>query len=89
MPDILIGEITEVHLSVEDGTGNVNMSVFDDTETVNMETQGDVIVRGGSDYNRLRNRPAINEHLLVGGENSLLDIGIGRANNVDINRLFI
>ena len=56
-------------------------------------TIGNPILREGggggeTNYDRLRNRPYINEHLLVGGENSLSDIGIGRANNTDIARLF-
>lgn len=39
-------------------------------------------------YDELLNRPSINEHLLVGGENSLYDLGIGRADGGDITRLF-
>lgn len=48
-----------------------------------------VIERGGTtDYNLLRNRPSINEHILTGGENTLESLGIGRASMADINRLF-
>lgn len=48
-----------------------------------------VIERGGTtDYNLLRNRPSINEHVLTGGENTLESLGIGRASMADINRLF-
>lgn len=47
-----------------------------------------VIDRGTTDYNLLRNRPSINEHVLTGGENTLESLGIGRASMADINRLF-
>lgn len=48
-----------------------------------------VIDRGGTtDYNLLRNRPSINEHVLTGGENTLESLGIGRASMADINKLF-
>ena len=48
-----------------------------------------VIDRGGTnDYNLLRNRPSINDHVLTGGENTLESLGIGRASMADINRLF-
>ncbi len=40
------------------------------------------------DYGMLRNPPAINQRVLASGENSLAQIGIGRANNMDINSLF-
>lgn len=47
------------------------------------------LVTIGGTYDKLINRPSINEHLLVGGENSLLDLGIGCANGEDITRLFL
>ena len=48
-----------------------------------------VIDRGGTtDYNLLRNRPSINEHVLTGGENTLESLGIGHASMADINKLF-
>lgn len=46
-----------------------------------------MVTIGGS-YDQLINRPSINEHELVGGENSLQDLGIGRATTSDILRLF-
>lgn len=54
-------------------------------------TTGNLVVReysGEMDYDVLLNKPAINEHVLVGGENSLDDIGIGLARTADINRIF-
>lgn len=47
------------------------------------------ITAGGTkDYDRLQNRPSINEHVLVGGENSLESIGIGLTSNQEIAKLF-
>ena len=48
------------------------------------------IIPGGvvSDYSMLTNLPKINDHTLNGGENSLSALGIGRASNTDINKLF-
>lgn len=47
-------------------------------------TPGEVI----SNYSMLTNLPSINDHVLAGGENTLASLGIGRASNADINRLF-
>lgn len=79
--DPCVGVDSKSQLDVEVGSRKLNVTI------------GSPILReGGSggeaNYERLRNRPCINEHLLVGGENSLSDIGIGRANNTDISRLF-
>lgn len=41
-----------------------------------------------SDYSMLTNLPKINDHTLNGGENSLSALGIGRASNTEINKLF-
>lgn len=43
---------------------------------------------GPKDYDRLKNRPSINEHVLIGGENSLESIGIGLSSNQEIAKLF-
>ncbi len=40
------------------------------------------------DYSRLRNKPAINEHLLHDGENTLESMGIGKTTNTAVERLF-
>lgn len=76
MPEIIIDELTEVSLIVEESIENISMNVTDESETVTMDSLSDIIVRYEKDYDRLDNRPAINGHLLVGGENSLEDIGI-------------
>lgn len=41
-----------------------------------------------SDYERLKNKPAINEHELRGGENTLAEIGLGLTTNTAILSLF-
>ena len=43
---------------------------------------------GPKDYDKLDNRPSINEHMLIGGENSLESLGIGLADNQAISKLF-
>lgn len=83
----ILDEITEVQLDVLEDEEIVAYSI-DDEDVVDMETRSDIIVRTVKNYDLLNNRPAINEHLLVGGENSLEELGIGRANNTDITRLF-
>ena len=83
----ILDEITEVQLEVLDDKETVAYTI-DGDDTVNMETRSNIIVRTIRNYDLLSNRPAINEHLLVGGENSLAELGIGRATNTDIARLF-
>lgn len=41
-----------------------------------------------TDYSRLSNKPAINDHELRDGNNMLDELGIGVARNTDIDRLF-
>lgn len=41
-----------------------------------------------NDYTNLRNKPAINEHELRAGDNTLEEIGIGRSSNTAIDNLF-
>ena len=83
----ILDEITEVQLEVVDDKEIVAYTI-DGDDTVNMETRSDILIRTIKNYDRLSNRPSINEHLLVGGENSLAELGIGRASNADIARLF-
>ena len=68
---------------------------FEVSSSDNIDVQVDnlVIIKDGSeqgtkDYNRLINRPKINSHELVGGENTLAQIGIGRSTNRAVDRLF-
>ena len=88
MTHMIIGDIENVEMIVQDEGSVVTMEPSSAIETVTMDAPTPVISRIERDYNRLNNRPSINEHLLVGGENSLSDLGIGRANNADIGRLF-
>lgn len=41
-----------------------------------------------NNYANLRNKPAINEHELRAGDNTLEEIGIGKSSNTAINNLF-
>ena len=54
------------------------------------KTSEDYGITGGgtTDYSMLTNLPKINDHTLNGGENSLSALGIGRASNAEINKLF-
>lgn len=83
----ILDEITEVQLDVLEDDEIVSYTI-DDDDIVDMETRSDIIVRTIKNYDLLNNRPSINEHLLVGGENTLEELGIGRATNTDITRLF-
>lgn len=74
---------------------NDELLSFELSSDDNIDVQVDnlVIIRDGSgqgtrDYNHLINKPKINSHELVGGENTLAQIGIGRSTNQAIDRLF-
>ena len=46
-------------------------------------------VQGGEvSYSMLQDKPSINEHQLISGENTLRQIGIGLSTNRAIDRLF-
>lgn len=45
-------------------------------------------VSSAGDYSKLKNKPAINEHQLMDGENTLVSIGIGKTTNTAVERLF-
>ena len=83
----ILNEITDVQLEVLEDKEIVSYSI-DDEDAVNMKANSDILIRTIKNYDLLSNRPSINEHLLVGGENSLEELGIGRASNSDIARLF-
>lgn len=88
MTHMIIGEVESIDMHVESQGSVVDMEPSDLHEQVKLESLTPVVVRTTNDYNQLSNRPSINEHLLVGGENTLEEIGIARANNADITRLF-
>lgn len=43
----------------------------------------------GIDYSQLGGKPTINQAPLQSGDNSLASLGINRASNADVNRLFL
>ena len=88
MTHMIIGEVESIDMHVKSQGSVVDMEPSDLHEQVKLESLTPVVVRTTNDYNQLSNRPSINEHLLVGGENTLEEIGIARANNADIARLF-
>lgn len=62
-------------------------------DNIDVQVDSLVIIKDGSgqgtnNYNHLINKPKINSHELVGGENTLIQIGIGRSTNQAIDRLF-
>lgn len=88
MTHMIIGDIENVEMVVQEEGSVVTMEPSSAIETVTMDAPTPVISRIERNYDRLNNRPSINEHILAGGENSLSDLGIGRANDTDISRLF-
>lgn len=74
-----------VDMTVDTNEQVVDMTVDDGAETVEMETDSILVVR---DYSILSNKPAINEHELRAGENTLNEIGIGLASAESITNLF-
>ena len=88
MTHIIVGEVESIDMQVESQGSVVDMEPSDLHEQVKLESLTPVVVRTANDYNQLSNHPSINEHLLVGGENTLEEIGIARATNADIARLF-
>lgn len=88
MTHMIIGEVESIDMHVEERGSSVSMEPSSITEEVTMSSPTPVVSRIERNYDKLNNRPSINEHLLVGGENTLEEIGIARANNADIARLF-
>ena len=88
MTHMIIGEVESIDMNVEERGSSVSMEPSSITEEVTMSSPTPVVSRIERNYDKLNNRPSINEHLLIGGENSLSDLGIGRAKNTDVNRLF-
>lgn len=88
MTHMIVGEIEKVDMEVEDASPKISMQAHSTEDVVTMGSPVAVVSRIEKDYDRLNNRPSINEHLLVGGENSLSDLGIELAKNADITRLF-
>lgn len=88
MTHMIIGDIESVEMTVKEGGSIVSMEPSSVIPAVEMSAPTPVVARIERDYDRLNNRPSINEHLLHGGENTLDEIGIARATSADIARLF-
>ena len=56
--------------------------------SINEDGDIEATENNSGDYGTLDNTPAINGTPLTSGENSLTSLGIGRANNTDVNNLF-
>ena len=66
-----------------------NKPTLNGVEISGDKTSEDYGITGGTtDYSMLTNLPAINNKPLTSGENSLSALGIGRASNAEINKLF-
>ena len=88
MTHMIIGDIESLDMHIESEGSVVDMEPSSNVEEVTMDSPTTVVSRIERDYDRLNNRPSINEHLLHGGENTLDEIGIARAASADIARLF-
>lgn len=88
MTHMIIGEVESIDMHAEERGSSVSMEPSSNTEEVAMSSPTPVVSRIERNYDKLNNRPSINEHLLIGGENTLEEIGIARATNADIARLF-
>ena len=88
--DVQFIDEPSISVSFADSDDSISVGVDDAENVLDVQFNSlQTLYRGqSSDYATLRGKPRINEHELVSGENSLAQIGIGRAANRDINRMF-
>jgi hypothetical protein len=75
-----------VNLSILGNTQPINLELASQEQNVDLELQDHVIAVGGgtSNYQRLTNKPAIDNHELRGGNNTLEEIGVCVISNIEL-----
>ena len=88
MPEIVLDEITEVTMEIQNGSENVSFEVSSANPSVEVQSTDSVVVRTANDYERLKNKPKINNNVLNAGNNTFSYLGLETANTADIDTLF-
>ena len=78
-------EVINVRMTTRNNTKTVGMRVESNTRTVGIGSTERVVNGGGTrDYSRLNNKPAIDNHELRAGNNTLEEIGVQVLSNMDL-----
>ena len=78
-------DIVHVKMKASSSNVNVKMGVSSNNAVIRLASTDRVIASSGtSDYDKLKNKPAINEHELRGGNNTLEEIGVTSLSNMDL-----
>ena len=88
MPEIILDDITEVTMEIQNGSEDVNFAVSATNPIVSMGSTDSVVVRTINDYDRLSNKPKINNRVLNSGNNSFPYLGLNTASASDIDLIF-
>ena len=79
--EVMSGEFVEQNETIQS-------CLQESSQEIRVGFEGLQAASADGDYSGLRNKPAINGHLLQSGENSLESMRIGKTTNTAVERLF-